>query len=240
MSEDWRASFETSQTWQPDKPNKLQPVKQRHVGRWIVVLCTVVLLVPLVFGVFLLQNVAKISTNPWLIAPMPQDNGRTNILVLGSGDPGHAGENLTDTMIMLSTSRRKQHNGMVSLPRDLRVPIPGYGSGKINSAYALGGSALARQTVANITNQPVHSGLELRFSGLVTLVDQLDGLDVDVKERLYDPEYPCTSDQYKVCGLNIEAGQQHMSGQQVLAYVRCRKGTCGNDFGRAARQQEVI
>ena len=47
---------------------------------------------------------------------MPQDNGRTNILVLGSGDPGHAGENLTDTMIMLSTSRRKQHNGMVSLP----------------------------------------------------------------------------------------------------------------------------
>lgn len=168
------------------------------------------------------------------------DSGRTNILLLGSGDAGHAGENLTDTIILLSTSQTTSHNGILSIPRDVRVQIPGFGAGKINSAYSQGGLGTARQTVANITNQPVHYSIELKFQGLVSLVDAVGGLDIDVKERLTDPEYPCSDDQYKPCGLDIPVGPRHMTGEEVLAYVRCRKGTCGNDFGRAARQQEVI
>src|SRR5262249_34386286 len=78
------------------------------------------------------------------------------------------------------------------------------------------------------------------FTGLKDIVDAVGGIDVNVTQRLYDPEYPCDDNQYKVCGLDIEPGQQHMNGTVALQYVRCRKGTCGNDFGRAARQQEVI
>jgi anionic cell wall polymer biosynthesis LytR-Cps2A-Psr (LCP) family protein len=63
---------------------------------------------------------------------------------------------------------------------------------------------------------------------------------VDVKDRLRDPSYPCDDNQYAVCGLDIMPGLQHMDGTAALAYSRCRKGTCGNDYGRAARQQEVM
>jgi anionic cell wall polymer biosynthesis LytR-Cps2A-Psr (LCP) family protein len=82
--------------------------------------------------------------------------------------------------------------------------------------------------------------VETDFSGLKNLVDAVGGIDVRVKDRLADPEYPCEDNQYKSCGLVIEPGLQHMDGVRALQYVRCRKGTCGNDFGRAARQQEVI
>ncbi len=78
------------------------------------------------------------------------------------------------------------------------------------------------------------------FTGLSNLVDDVGGLDITVTSRLSDPEYPCAGNEGKVCGLDLEPGSYHMNGATVLEYVRCRKGTCGNDFGRAARQQAVI
>jgi len=128
----------------------------------------------------------------------------------------------------------------VSVPRDLRVNIPGYGEGKINQANEDGGPQLAEQTVSNTLNIPINYYVKSDFSGLKQLVDAVGGIDVNVTQRLYDPEYPCDSDQYKVCGLDIEPGMQRMDGTKALQYVRCRKGTCGDDFGRATRQQRVI
>lgn len=205
---------------------------------WVILLalCAVV-----AYSVYLLSIVAQISTNPYSLTGVAADpDGRTNMLILGTGDPDHAGAQLADTIMMVSLNSRLQRIAQISIPRDLQVAIPGHGNQKINSANVYGGTVLSKTVVESTTNQPISYVVTTDFSGLRSVVDALGGLDVTVKERLTDPDYPCDDDQYKSCGLDILAGSYHMDGSQVLAYTRCRKGTCGNDFGRAARQQEVI
>lgn len=199
-----------------------------------------VLIIVLAAGGFLAYNLAKLSVNPLSLGSMAETDGRTNILVLGIGDPGHAGQNLSDTIMLISVDHRSHRVAMISIPRDLRVDIPGYGYAKINQANSDGGPQLAEQTVANTLGIPVHYYLKTDFSGLKDVVDAVGGIDVTVTQELYDPEYPCANNENKACGLDIKPGTYHMDGAQALEYTRCRKGTCGNDFGRAARQQEII
>jgi LCP family protein required for cell wall assembly len=142
--------------------------------------------------------------------------------------------------MVLSLDTRNNRVAQIGLPRDLRVKIPGYGYNKINTAHAYGGVVLAQQVVANTLDIPIHYYIKTDFRGLQQIVDAVGGIDVDVKDRLYDTEYPCADNQYKVCGLDIQPGLQHMDGARALQYARCRKGTCGDDFGRAERQQEVL
>jgi LCP family protein required for cell wall assembly len=142
--------------------------------------------------------------------------------------------------MVLSVNTRTKQVAQISLPRDLRVNVPGYGYNKVNTAHAYGGVALAQQVVANTLGIPIHYYVKTDFRGLKAVVDAVGGIDVEVKDRLYDIEYPCEDNQYKSCGLDIKPGLQHMDGSKALQYARCRKGTCGDDFGRAARQQEVM
>lgn len=218
-----------------------QPPKRHLFRKFIVFMIVLGIISSSLYAVYIVSIVAKISTNSWQLSPLSADSGgRINILVLGVGDPGHAGEQLTDTVMLLSLNPSSSQMAQVSLPRDMRVLIPGYGMSKINAANALGGVSLAEQTVSDNLTTPIHYYLKANFSGLRNLVDAVGGVDVTVKERLRDVEYPCDYDQGKACGLDISPGLQHMDGTKALQYVRCRKGTCGNDFGRAARQQELI
>lgn len=226
---------------QPEGPVEVEPRKRR---RWtkVVGIIVIVLIIALVgYGWSLAATLAKISSQPLSLSGLTTDDtGRTNILILGVGDPGHAGQNLSDTIMVVSLDTKTKRVAQVSIPRDLRVQISGHGANKINAANALGGVALAEQTVSNTLNLPINYYVETNFTGLKEMVDAVGGIDVNVKTRLADPEYPCDNDQYKACGLDIEPGLQHMNGTTALQYARCRKGTCGNDFGRAARQQEII
>ena len=231
----------------PEKPSKRRRLPKpprrgrRILIRFIRFLIFISLIAVAAYGFYLFNIISKVSTNALQLGPLSADaSGRTNILVLGKGDPGHDGENLTDTMMILSLDGPGHRMAQISIPRDLRVNIPGYGYGKVNSANAYGGVELAEKTVTNTFDIPIDYYVETNFSGLKEVVDAVGGLDVDVKERLTDSEYPCDDNQYEVCGLDIKPALQHMDGATVLKYVRCRKGTCGNDFGRAARQQEVI
>jgi LCP family protein required for cell wall assembly len=199
----------------------------------------VMLILLLGIVLFVWYNLSKLSVNPLDFGKLASTDGRTNILVLGVGDKGHAGQNLSDTMMVVSVNRKTNEVAMVSIPRDLRVPIPGHASGKINQANSYGGPKLAEQTVANALGIPIHYYLKTDFTGLKQAVDAVGGIDVTVKDRLYDPQYPCPDDKGP-CGVDIKPGQYHMNGATALQYARCRKGTCGNDFGRASRQQEVI
>lgn len=193
------------------------------------------------FAWFLISNVAKISTNPWNITPLGRDTaGVANILVLGMGDPGHAGEKLTDTILVMRQDAQTGRAGNISIPRDLRVQPRQYGAMKINALNAVGGPELTETVVEDITGTTMSGRVSIRFAALSGLVDAVGGLDVSVAQDLVDPEYPCADNQYRSCGLVIRAGAQHMDGATVLTYVRCRKGTCGNDFGRSARQQEIL
>ena len=222
-----------------------QGLERRSPLRWVkrifitlLVLAGVLLLFAGWFG---LRTLSGVSSNPFDASGLSADaGGRTNVLILGKGDPGHAGQELSDTIMVVSFNKQTKQVATISIPRDTEASIPGYGYRKINNANALGGSELATQTVSGLLDQPIHYTIVTNFTGLRQLVDAVGGLDIDVKEALIDDEYPCVNNEYAVCGINIQPGLQRMDGAKVLEYTRCRKGTCGNDFGRAERQQEVI
>lgn len=172
---------------------------------------------------------------------------RINILLLGIGGGGHEGPNLSDTVMVMSIDPKTKDVAMLSLPRDMWVPIPGMGNNKINAAHALGeskakdqGPPLAKTTVANVLDFPIHYFIRIDFNGFKKAIDTVGGIDIYVDKPLNDPEYPCDKNPARSCGFSLKAGQTHMNGDLALKYVRCRKGTCGNDFGRAQRQQQVL
>ncbi|MDQ5944454.1 MAG: polyisoprenyl-teichoic acid--peptidoglycan teichoic acid transferase, partial [Patescibacteria group bacterium] len=160
---------------------------------------------------------------------------------------GHAGSTLADTMIVASVDPETKDVAMLSLPRDLYVPIPKNGKNKINAAHAFGemqktgeGPNIAKEVVGEVLDIPVHNYVRVDFTGFKKAVDVLGGVTIDVATPLSDSEYPCEKDERKACGFSVKAGTQLMNGATALKYARCRKGNCGNDFGRAARQQEVL
>lgn len=175
-----------------------------------------------------------------------EGEGRVNILMLGVGDQGHAGELLTDTMMVASIDPKTKDVVMISLPRDLYVKIPGYWWSKINAAHAFAeqdkigsGPEVAKAVVSDVIGQPIHYFVRVDFTGLKQGVDTLSGIDIYNQHDLYDPDYPCDKNESWSCGFKLKAGFYHMDGMTALKYARCRKGNCGDDFGRASRQQSV-
>ncbi len=176
-----------------------------------------------------------------------EGDGRVNILLLGTGDTGHAGENLTDTIIVASIDPKSNDVAMLGIPRDLYVRVPGYGWNKINAAYALAeenkagsGAEVIKQTVSDIVGQPIQYYSRVDFTGLKLAVDKLGGINVFNPSDLRDPEYPCDKNESLSCGFNLKSGYYKMDGLLALKFARCRKGTCGDDYGRAKRQQGVL
>lgn len=215
-----------------------KPKRKRRWWKWLLFAAGAL---GIAYALMLFLNISKISTNPFGFGKLKGEaDGRVNILVLGIGDPGHEGEKLADTTMVVSLDTRAGKVAMISIPRDTRVKIPGYGQLKINNAHAYGDIPLAKQVVEDTLGIPIHYYIRANFSGLKQAVDAVGGIDINVKEAMYDPEYPCDKNEAKMCGFKIKAGQQHMDGATALKYARCRKGSCGDDFGRAARQQEVL
>jgi len=175
---------------------------------------------------------------------------RVNLLVMGIDQrPGEEGAFRTDTMLVLTIDPVTKKGGMLSIPRDLWVPIPGYGVGRINTAHVLGqlhnhpggGPALAVETVETNLGIPIHYYARVDFSAFVELVDRLGGIDVTVEEDIDDPTYPShdPADPYGYDPLRIEAGEHHFDGDMALKYARTRH-SAGGDFDRAERQQKVL
>ena len=170
---------------------------------------------------------------------------RTNILLLGTDKRAEEfGASRTDTMIVVAVDPQRQTAAMLSIPRDLWVPIPDHSEGRINTAHFLGdrddypggGPALAKTTVQYTLGVPIHYYVRINFEGFERLVDAIGGITIDVKEPIHDEEYPDSNFGYMT--VDIPAGTQNMDGRTALQYARVRHG--GTDFLRARRQQEVI
>lgn len=144
---------------------------------------------------------------------------------------------------------------MMSIPRDLLVPIPGYGWRKVNNLYSLAeyndpgtGGDYTKQILSQIFDVQIPYYLRIDFKGFVELVDLVGGIDVNVAKTLTDYQYPIPGhEEYpeedgRYEHLYIEAGPQHFDGETALKYVRSRHGLNGegSDFARAARQQLAI
>ncbi|MCK4539703.1 LCP family protein [Candidatus Parcubacteria bacterium] len=181
---------------------------------------------------------------------------RVNILLLGMGGKQHEGGYLTDTIILASLEPSTKKVVLVSIPRDLAIPIEdGDRLQKINSinAYAemkqpdSGGMAIS-QALGDILNIPIDYYFRVDFEAFVNLVNKLGGVEVYVENDLDDYRYPISGKEddedyeSRFEHLHIEKGRQIMDGDLALKYARSRHGINGegSDFARAKRQQNII
>jgi len=180
-------------------------------------------------------------------APVPEEwDGaeRVSVLVLGLDyRDWQAGEGppRTDTMILFSIDPISRTAGFITIPRDLWVNIPGYGYGRINTAYQLGeayqlpegGAGLAIDTVEELLGIPIQYYAQIDFGAFIDFINEIGGVKIDVPEKIKVD--PLGDDNTKW----IKPGVQTLPGDLALAYARARK-TEGGDFDRAARQQQII
>ncbi len=183
------------------------------------------------------NNIAGTSPAPAQIQPW-QGTERLNVLLLGIDQRPDDNPDVTrtDTMIVLTLDPATRSAGMLSIPRDLYVTIPGRGQDRINTAHVFGGPALAMKTVSANFGIPIQHYARVNFNVLVTLVDRVGGIDVKVDEDINDPLYPDMN--YGYDPFVISAGMHHMDGATALKYARTRHGA--SDFFRMRRQQQII
>jgi LCP family protein required for cell wall assembly len=162
-----------------------------------------------------------------------------NILILGSdkranlpGDPGRS-----DTTILLRLDPDRNAIAVMSIPRDLKVEIPGVGTEKFNAAYTYGGPKLTLQVVKELTGLKINHVVNVDFLGFVRAVDAINCVYVDVDRRYFHSnEGVPPSEQYSE--INVQPGYQLLCGKKALQYVRYRH--TDTDLVRAARQQDFI
>ena len=194
------------------------------------------------------------TVTPTIIAPAadlpPTWDGasRVTILIIGldyrDWETGQTAPR-SDTMILLTIDPVSKTAGMLSIPRDMWVNIPGFNYFKINNAYAYGeqyhlpggGSELAKKTVDNFLGIPIQYTALVEFQTFENMIDTIGGIDVNVSKQLsVDPLGPHNT-------VTLEPGLDHMTGPVALAYARARdvsQGITGGDVERAADQQQVI
>ncbi|MDD3897172.1 MAG: LCP family protein [Candidatus Peribacteraceae bacterium] len=223
----------------------------------IAVLCALLLLAGTVKALSALKILNLGTITKLTGTAPPQDEwGHTNILLLGQGDEGHDGVNLTDTIMVASIDPDETKSiVLLSLPRDLYLlKTEKMGAGRINTMYRDYRSYLQfqkgmeeeeatqeamRELAAEIGRHmgiQIHHTAKVDFIGFVKAVDLLEGIDVDVPYDIVDTEYP--DENYGFETFQILAGPQHLDGETALKYARSRHTT--SDFGRSARQQQIL
>jgi LCP family protein required for cell wall assembly len=160
------------------------------------------------------------------------------ILLLGSdkrpddATDGGAGTGArSDTIILVRLNPDKNATALMSLPRDLKVEIPGHGVDKINAAYSLGGPKLTTRTVRQLTGLSINHVINVDFHGFQKAIDAIGCIYTDVDRRYYN-------DTAEFAYINIPAGYQQMCGDKALQYARFRHED--SDLVRGIRQQDLL
>ncbi len=200
--------------------------------------------------------VANLPPTPDVSAPdvqYPQWDGgsRINIVFFGLRGGQASGEGCplcTDTIIVFTVDPISKTAGMISVPRDLYVNIPGgFGYSRINTAWTVGvannlpggGPGEAMKTVSQVLGVPIQYYVQVDFDTFIQIIDLLHGIDVYNNENLFLQKLGGGKD-----GIRITCcGMRHLGGEAALAYARCRdasQGCTDGDVGRAQRQQKVI
>jgi LCP family protein required for cell wall assembly len=232
---------------------------RRRWGLWITLAIVGLLALSIVWGVlgFLSFSSGVDDANERLqrraYNRLAESNGSifsesATILVIGTDGgraPGRQDARRSDSLLLLRTEPSRHRLSYLSIPRDLRVDIPGYGSAKINAANQIGGPALTLATVRALTGLPVNHVLVLDFDGFRELIDALGGVDVDVPRRILSNKFDCP---YKPArcrsweGWRFRKGKQHMDGRRALVYARIRTNrlnSADTDISRGGRQQAI-
>jgi LCP family protein required for cell wall assembly len=147
----------------------------------------------------------------------------------GKGDPVRS-----DTIILVRLDPDKKSTAVMSIPRDLKVDIPGHGSDKINAAYAEGGPRLTVRTVKALIGLPISHVVNVNFNGFQRAVNRLGCVYTDIDRRYFNAH----SGPAGFATIDIKPGYQKLCGKDSLDFVRYRH--TDDDFVRAARQQEFL
>ena len=179
-------------------------------------------------------------------AQIPDWDGTSRVTILLLGVDRRTDEpSRSDTIILVNIDPVAKTARMLSIPRDLRVFIPGKGVAKINAAYAMGdydktvaggGPGLTMRTIEANFGIDINYYAEIDFDGFTNIVDTVGGLTMDVPYPIKDNEYPGPANQYM--RIYFPAGWQHMDGAQVLEYARTRHDD--SDLYRSERQQQIL
>ena len=193
---------------------------------------------------------ADVAAVPEVTYPTWDGGSRINIAFFGlrGGDPSQSDCPLcTDTIIVFTVDPVKKTAGMMSIPRDMFVNIPGFGFSRINTAWTSGegaklpggGPALAMKTVSQFLGVPINYYVQVDFQTFVDFINMIHGIDVYNNENLRLQKLGGGRDTIRItcCGI------RHLGGDAALAFARCRdieQGCTDGDVGRSKRQQKVI
>ena len=173
------------------------------------------------------------------------------ILLLGTDHSSRiqerAGFQRADSIMLLRTDPGKGRLNYLSILRDLRVEVPGHGFDKINSAFQIGGAALAIKTVRAFTGIEVNHVVVVDFEAFTKVIDKVGGVDIDVPEKILSNKFDCPYKTQARCdrwqGWRFAKGRQHMNGSRARVYSRIRDNKLNSgdtDITRTERQQAVI
>ncbi|MCM2675926.1 LCP family glycopolymer transferase [Alkalicoccobacillus plakortidis] len=158
-----------------------------------------------------------------------EDSEPVSFLIAGIDARGDNLSGRSDTMILVTVNPAMKSVKMLSIPRDTRTEIVGKGTvEKINHAYAYGGPAMAMDSVENLFDVSIDHYVTINMEGFKELIDALGGVTVD------------NDFEFNLDGHTFSEGKQFLSGEEALAYTRMRKEDPRGDFGRAARQREIV
>lgn len=152
--------------------------------------------------------------------------GTQRVVLLGS-DARADEVSRSDTILVTAAGG---HDGILAVPRDTLLKIPGVGEDKVNAAFANGGADLTVQTLENFLDRRVDNYVVLKFDGVGDIVDAMGGVTINVERRI---------DPVEAGGPSLAPGEQTLNGEEALTYVRYRGGPTA-DIGRAGRQQEFM
>ena len=141
----------------------------------------------------------------------------------------------SDTIILVRLDPSKKATAMLSIPRDLKVRIPGHGTDKINAAYSIGGPKLTLRTVTAVTGIDVNHVVNINFRGFKDAISELGCPYIDIDRRYFNDN---TGPGPDYATIDLKPGYQKVCGQDALDYVRFRHED--TDIVRAARQQEFL
>jgi LCP family protein required for cell wall assembly len=172
-------------------------------------------------------------------------DGPFTVLLLGSDNDAKFSGNevLTQSMILTRVNPATRQVVMLSIPRDLFVPLSTGGTDKIDKAYLHGGASAAVTTVERNFHVHIDHYAWIGLLGLVNLIDKLGGVDVVATNPVLDDFYPADlsgANPYAFERVAVLPGPQQMGGLEALQYVRSRHGDLRSDFGRSQRQQQVL
>jgi polyisoprenyl-teichoic acid--peptidoglycan teichoic acid transferase len=163
------------------------------------------------------------------------------LLVLGSDrrwvDRRDKSNARSDTIMLMRLDPDQAATAVMSIPRDLKVRIPGHGTDKINAAYSVGGPALTLKTVKSLLGVKINHVINVNFRGFREAVDAVGCVYTDIDRRYYHSNAGLPQSEH-YAEIDIQPGYQRLCGQDALEYVRFRH--TDSDIVRAARQQDFL